>query len=90
MLHDERRKAPPAPAGAHNIASPVHAGAGPPDKRCRVVDYGPVLAAIDRLVKIAERRAELRGLDSPQRTEITIDDLDRQIALLTAELASND
>lgn len=36
-----------------------------------VEDSGPVLAAIDRLLKIQERRARLLGLDSPVKQEIT-------------------
>lgn len=34
-------------------------------------DTGPVLAAIDRLLKIEERRAKLLGLDAPKKTELT-------------------
>ncbi|MFD8667068.1 hypothetical protein ACFV1U_16945 [Streptomyces microflavus] len=35
-------------------------------------DDGPVLAAIDRLLKIQERRAKLLGLDAPTKQAITI------------------
>ncbi|MER6191786.1 hypothetical protein [Streptomyces cyaneofuscatus] len=35
-------------------------------------DDGPVLAAIDRLLKIQERRARLLGLDAPTKAAITI------------------
>ncbi|MFJ6319693.1 hypothetical protein ACIQJW_26785 [Streptomyces californicus] len=35
-------------------------------------DDGPVLAAIDRLLKIQERRARLLGLDAPTKQAITI------------------
>lgn len=35
-------------------------------------DDGPVLAAIDRLLKIQERRARLLGLDAPTKQNITI------------------
>lgn len=60
-----------------------------------LADDGPVLAAIDRLVKIedarrrnGERRAKLLGLDSPKRVEVlTIDAIDAHIADLTAQLA---
>lgn len=55
-----------------------------------LLDDAPVLAAIDRLVRIAERRSKLCGLDAPQRHEITVGDLDAEIARLTAQLASND
>lgn len=52
-----------------------------------VRDDGPVLAAVDRLLKIQERRAKLLGLDAPKRLEVvTIDWLDEQIRTLTAEL----
>lgn len=50
-------------------------------------DDAPVLQAIDRMLKIQERRAKLLGLDAPKRLEvITIDWLDEQIRTLTAEL----
>ena len=53
-----------------------------------LVDHGPVLAAIDRLLKIQERRAKLMGLDAPIRQEvITLDQIDREIERLIAELA---
>lgn len=51
-------------------------------------DDGPVLAAIDRLLKIQERRAKLLGLDAPARHEVvTLDAIDAEIARLSAELA---
>lgn len=34
-----------------------------------ILDDGPELAAIDRLVKVAERRARLLGLDAPTKVE---------------------
>lgn len=53
-----------------------------------LVDDGPVLAAIDRLLKISERRAKLLGLDAPTKVEtITLDQVDAEIARLMAELA---
>jgi hypothetical protein len=52
-----------------------------------LLDDGPVLAAVDRLLKVQERRAKLLGLDAPKRVEVvTIDWLDEQIRTLTAEL----
>lgn len=52
-----------------------------------IVDHTPVLQAIDRLLRIQERRAKLAGLDAPIRTEmITLDAIDAEIAALTAEL----
>ena len=63
-----------------------------------VEDFGPIFAAVDRLVRIddarrrnAERRAKLLGLDKPQQIEVlTIDDIDAQIAQLTEQLAAAD
>lgn len=50
-------------------------------------DDGPTLSAIDRLLKIMERRAKLVGLDSPAKVEVmTLDALDREIEKLTTEL----
>lgn len=52
-------------------------------------DDGPSLAAIDRLVKIGDRRAKLLGLDAPQRMEVlTIDDIDAQVRELTQQLTA--
>ena len=56
------------------------------DETVRVIDDGPVLAAIDRLLKIQERRSKYLGLDAPVRHEVTIDELDDQIRTLTREL----
>jgi len=53
-----------------------------------LLDDGPVLQAIDRLVRIAERRSRLLGLDAPVRTKIEVTDaLDAEIEQLVAELA---
>lgn len=53
----------------------------------KLLDDGPVLQAIDRILKIRERRAKLLGLDAPMKVEaITVDALDRAIAELAAEL----
>lgn len=50
-------------------------------------DDQPTLQAIDRLLKIMERRAKLVGLDSAAKVEVlSVDALDREIAKLTAEL----
>jgi DNA-binding CsgD family transcriptional regulator len=52
-----------------------------------VEDDAPVLAAIDRLVRIAQRRATLTGMDAPVRIEV--DDARRaEIERLAAELAA--
>lgn len=51
-------------------------------------DPQPLLAAIDRLLRIAERRARLLGLDAPIRVgPVGIAELDAQILELEAELA---
>lgn len=47
-----------------------------------------IARSIEIAIKIAERRAKLLGLDSTTKLEITtIDNIDNQIALLTAQLA---
>lgn len=52
-----------------------------------ILDDGPVLAAIDRILKIQERKAKFLGLDAPQRHEVvTVDAIDSEIQRLTAEL----
>lgn len=52
-----------------------------------IEDDAPVLAAIDRLVKIAERRSRLKGYDAPTRVEV--DDARRAaIEAYAAELAA--
>lgn len=54
-------------------------------------DDAPTLQAIDRLLKIMERRAKLVGLDSPTKVEVlSVDALDREIERLTAELGSSE
>lgn len=53
-------------------------------------DDAPVLQALDRLLKIAERRAKLNGLDMPVRIEIeNVSELDRQIEEELAALKAN-
>lgn len=52
-----------------------------------ILDDGPTLSAIDRILKIQERRAKFLGLDAPQRHEVvSIDAVDAEIARLSAEL----
>lgn len=52
-----------------------------------ITDDGPVLAAVDRLLKIMERRAKLNGLDAPQSMEVfTLDRIDAEIARLSQQL----
>jgi hypothetical protein len=52
-----------------------------------ILDDGPILAAIDRLLKIQERRAKLLGLDAPAKLEVlTLDAIDAEIRKLQSEL----
>lgn len=54
-----------------------------------LVDDGPNLAAMDRLIRIGDRRAKLLGLDQPQRLEVlTIDAIDAEIQRLHSEIAA--
>lgn len=54
-----------------------------------LTDPEPVLAAIDRLLRISERRCRLLGLDSPIRVGgISMADLDAEIVRLDAEIAA--
>ena len=49
--------------------------------------WAPRLAAIDRCLKIMERRARLLGLDATAKADLRISDsLDSQIERLAAEL----
>lgn len=49
-----------------------------------------VLKALDRLIKIQERRAKLLGIDAPKRSEVvTVDWLSAQVAELEKELSSD-
>jgi len=62
-----------------------------PDSGQPLHDHGPVLQAIDRVLKIQERRARLLGLDAPVKVEaITVDQIEAEIARLAAELGMND
>ena len=50
-------------------------------------DDGPVLSAIDRLLKIQDRRAKLLCLDAPAKHEVlTLDAIDAEVYRLEAEL----
>lgn len=54
-----------------------------------LADDAPALAAIDRLLKIQERRARLLGLDAPVKHEVrNVDALDAEIEQLVARLAT--
>jgi hypothetical protein len=58
-----------------------------------LVDDSPVLAAIDRIVKVSESRRKMLGLDEPRKSivnVITEDMVDAEIRRLTDELSRND
>ncbi|MCK9901257.1 hypothetical protein MXD63_14355 [Frankia sp. Cpl3] len=56
-----------------------------------LVDDGPVLQAIDRLLKIQDRRAKLVGLDAPVKHEVrTIDAIAAEVADLERQLAERE
>jgi hypothetical protein len=80
--------------GQHYVVSDgqiVYIGAkDDPDHRELLLDDAPVLHAVDRLLKIADRRAKLLGLDAPKRVEVsdTTPDLDAAVRDLAAELAA--
>ena len=59
-----------------------------PDTDQPLIDYGPKFAAIDRLVKILDRVAKLRGLDQIKVQVLTIDAIDAEIQRLSGELAT--
>lgn len=51
-------------------------------------DYGPNLAAMDRLLKIQDRIAKITGCEAAMKIEVlTIDDIDQNIRALTQQLA---
>ncbi len=55
-----------------------------------IPDDGPVLAAIDRLLKIQERRSKLLGLDAPTRSKVEVvteSAVDAAIVELEAQIA---
>lgn len=54
-------------------------------------DPQPVLAAVDRLLRISERRCRLLGLDAPvQVGPFTLEAIDAQLVVLEAELRARD
>lgn len=56
-----------------------------------IKDDGPVLEALDRLLKVAQERAKILGVYPAKRIEVfTHDSVDAAIALLEKELAGND
>ena len=56
-----------------------------------MVDRSTDLAVVDRLLRVADRRAKVRGIDAPRRreqVEITEDMLEEQIDLLRDQIES--
>ncbi len=65
----------------------------PMTRREEVHDDGPKLAAIDRLLKIQDRRAKLLGLDAPTKSRvevITQDQIEAEIERLSREIAEQE
>lgn len=62
----------------------------PDDDTHPLIDDAPTLAAIDRLVKILDRVAKLRGLDAPTKVEgaFTLEALDKALADARERLAA--
>lgn len=57
------------------------------DNGLPLADDGPVLVAIDRMLKIQERRAKLLGLDAPTKANVTVSDaITTEIERLAAQL----
>lgn len=50
-----------------------------------VVDWGPVLAAADRVESLDARRAKLLGIDAPERAEVSITQLPEHVTAWVAE-----
>lgn len=55
-----------------------------------LLDDGPVLAAVDRLLRIQERRAKLLGLDQATRLNVDAENLGREIGELINVLGASD
>ena len=57
------------------------------DDGALLLDFAPRLGAIDRALKVQERRAKLLGLDAPTKNDVRVtDSLDSRIEQLAAEL----
>ncbi len=54
-----------------------------------LLDDGPILQAIDRLLRIQERRSKFLGLDSVIKHEVSLHEIDDEIRRLTAKLGSD-
>jgi AraC-like DNA-binding protein len=55
----------------------------------RIQDSGPVLAAIDRLLRIQERRSRLLGLDKPTKIAATDPDGEKEASIVQFYLPNN-
>lgn len=55
-----------------------------------LLDDAPVLAAVDRLVKIAKHRADLLGLKAPTKISVEAESLGQEIAELLGQLGTGD
>ncbi|QIP87625.1 hypothetical protein GLX30_30395 [Streptomyces sp. Tu 2975] len=53
-------------------------------------DDGPVLAAIDRLLRISESRRKLEGLDAPSRVSVDAESLGNEIGAILDRLGGVD
>lgn len=51
-------------------------------------DSGPVLAAINTLVKVSESRRKLLGIDAPAKMELTLEAINAALAATDADLAA--
>lgn len=88
-LDDLARSALRVLATKHYAIAPGGKLARHPDTGDPLVDDGPTLQAIDRLLKIQERRAKLLGLDQPVKHEVRqVDAIDAEIESLLAELGA--
>jgi hypothetical protein len=55
----------------------------------RLQDQGPLLAAIDRVVKVSERRSKLFGLDMPTKTTFTDPTGEKEASFVQFYIPSN-
>ena len=58
--------------------------------RVKMEDFGPRLAAVDRALRIMERRAKLLGLDAPTKVAATNPNGDKEACLVQFYLPAND
>lgn len=58
-------------------------------KTYRLQDQGPLLAAIDRVLKVSERRARLLGLDTPTKVALTNPEGDKEASFVQFYIPAN-